>query len=233
MSYTAQGLRLVSAMEAVTLSAVAGYVDAIGYLQLGGIYVANMSGNSVSIGIHAARTEWDAMWQKLLPVCCYVLALILTRLTVHIGSRQGVKRIASVALTAEIALLVLFTFVSGRAAGVVLASLAMGIQAGTVTRFNHVTIFTAFVTGSLVKFADYLSAWIISAASGPVERKQSKSFERAAWLLSVWLAYISGAFAGTLRFSSQGTPAVLWGCGGLACMVALDVCCPREFESET
>jgi uncharacterized membrane protein YoaK (UPF0700 family) len=224
---------LGGAAEAVVLTLIAGYVDGAGYLRIGGIYVANMSGNSVSIGLHAAKADWSGMLQKLLPVGCYVLGLILTRLMVRVGRRQHFKRVASVALTVEIALLILFAYSSGKVIGIVSAALAMGIQASTLTRFNRVTVYTAFVTGSLVKFADHLSEWLLGRAHNDPERQRSKSFRNAVWFLAVWVAYVSGAFVGALRFAKQGSPAVLWGCAGLFCILALDLCCPRELDSET
>ena len=46
------------AVMAALLTCVGGYVDSIGYLHLGQIYVANMSGNSVALGIHSAWLDW-------------------------------------------------------------------------------------------------------------------------------------------------------------------------------
>jgi len=74
---------------------------------------------------------------------CYVLGLIVTRLIVRIASRRRFTRVASVALTIEIALLILFVLASGKIAGIVFAALAIGIQAATITRFDRVTVYTA------------------------------------------------------------------------------------------
>ena len=46
---------------AVTLSAVAGYVDAIGFLKLGGFFVSFMSGNSTRLGVGLATAHWSAV----------------------------------------------------------------------------------------------------------------------------------------------------------------------------
>jgi uncharacterized membrane protein YoaK (UPF0700 family) len=40
---------------ACALSALAGYVDAIGFLHLGGLFVAFMSGNSTRMGVSLAE----------------------------------------------------------------------------------------------------------------------------------------------------------------------------------
>jgi uncharacterized membrane protein YoaK (UPF0700 family) len=43
---------------ACALSAVAGYVDGIGFLQLGGLFVSFMSGNSTRMGVSLAAEDW-------------------------------------------------------------------------------------------------------------------------------------------------------------------------------
>src|SRR3984893_7186608 len=43
---------------ACALSALAGYVDAIGFLHLGGLFVAFMSGNSTRMGVSLAEGQW-------------------------------------------------------------------------------------------------------------------------------------------------------------------------------
>src|ERR1700731_3744758 len=43
---------------ACALSALAGYVDAIGFLHLGGLFVSFMSGNSTRMGVSLAAGDW-------------------------------------------------------------------------------------------------------------------------------------------------------------------------------
>ena len=42
---------------ACALSAMAGYVDGIGFLHLGGLFVSFMSGNSTRMGVELAKGE--------------------------------------------------------------------------------------------------------------------------------------------------------------------------------
>ena len=46
-------------MLAATLSALAGYVDAVGFMTLGGFFVSFMSGNSTRLGVGLALGEWS------------------------------------------------------------------------------------------------------------------------------------------------------------------------------
>src|SRR3954453_2729550 len=58
--------------RAALLAGIAGYVDAICYLRLGGAFAANMTGNLVEVGLAAAQGQWgDALW------CASLLASFL------------------------------------------------------------------------------------------------------------------------------------------------------------
>ena len=46
-------------MLAATLSALAGYVDAVGFMTLGGFFVSFMSGNSTRLGVGLSLGEWE------------------------------------------------------------------------------------------------------------------------------------------------------------------------------
>src|ERR1700685_651255 len=134
---------------------LAGFVDAIGFLSLGHIYTANMSGNSVELGIQFASQNWPEVIRRFWPVVTYVIGLVFCRILVQFGARQHIRSIASIAWFSEIALLIpaclspndpgaqsslSFAFVG------LLAS-AMGIQNATLTHFSSVTPNTGFVTG--------------------------------------------------------------------------------------
>jgi uncharacterized membrane protein YoaK (UPF0700 family) len=41
------------------LSALAGYVDGIGFLHLGGLFVSLMNGNSTRMGVSLAAGDWS------------------------------------------------------------------------------------------------------------------------------------------------------------------------------
>src|ERR1700712_887782 len=50
---------------ACALSALAGYVDGIGFLYLGGLFVSFMSGNSTRMGVSLAEGHWRDAAQAL------------------------------------------------------------------------------------------------------------------------------------------------------------------------
>src|SRR5216683_1717023 len=50
---------------ACALSALAGYVDGIGFLHLGGLFVSFMSGNSTRMGVSLAEGHWSSASEAL------------------------------------------------------------------------------------------------------------------------------------------------------------------------
>src|ERR1700740_842479 len=58
---------------ACALSALAGYVDAIGFLHLGGLYVSFMSGNSTRMGVSLAEGQWSGAGEWPALIALFVL----------------------------------------------------------------------------------------------------------------------------------------------------------------
>src|SRR5438045_203901 len=57
---------------ACALSALAGYVDGIGFLHLGGLFVSFMSGNSTRMGVSLAEAQWLSAAQALGLIALFV-----------------------------------------------------------------------------------------------------------------------------------------------------------------
>src|SRR5947209_7366063 len=58
---------------ACALSALAGYVDAIGFLHLAGLYVSFMSGNSTRMGVSLAEGQWWNALESLGLIALFVI----------------------------------------------------------------------------------------------------------------------------------------------------------------
>ena len=201
---------------AAFLTWIAGFVDAVGYISLGHVYTANMSGNTVAIGIHAVSREWPALLERIWPVLTYFGGLLFCRLLIAYGARQRIRRIATPALLIEIGLLVPVCLISGPVKGTAaelsvayigLLAVAMGIQNAALTHFSTLTVHTGFVTGTLLKCAENMAKYI-DWAWDQVRRKEQplskvfrgstrqKAFRMSAWLGLIWLAYVIGACCG-------------------------------------
>ncbi len=216
------------ALLAIVLTILAGYVDAIGYLSLGHVYVANMSGNSIAVGIHASRFEPWEVWRFAWPILSFAFGLLLSRVVVSWGVYRKWRSLAAPAIALEALALGGFMAFRGGVAGVFLAACAMGIQAATLSRFNGVTVYTSFVTGSLVKFAESLGECVIGLIT-PARVERSNLFS-IWWFFSVWVAYVSGAFLGATaldRLAGASIPFALLALGALA---VTDLVVPSQLD---
>jgi uncharacterized membrane protein YoaK (UPF0700 family) len=237
---------------AALLTWIAGFVDAVGFISLGHIYTANMSGNTVAIGIQAVSQNWPETLRRATPVLAYFIGLLFCRLLIEVGARKRIRSIATVALVFEIALLIPVCAIPGlwadRAievslAYVALLALAMGIQNGALTHFSSLTVHTGFVTGTLVKCAERTAKYLTWIFDEICQRDQpliavirrsgkEKQFQLSAWLLMIWLAYVAGAVCGsfgdyTFSFRSLIVPiAVLLG------IVVIDLKYPLALKEE-
>jgi uncharacterized membrane protein YoaK (UPF0700 family) len=242
--------RRVPLLLAVFLTWMAGFVDAVGYISLGHIYTANMSGNSVAIGIHAVSGEWAEALRRLWPVVAYFGGLLFCRLLITYGAQRRIRRIATPALLCEIGLLlpVCLTSLNGSTAALPVAcvgllAIAMGIQNAALTHFSTLTVHTGFVTGTLVKCAEYMAkylAWVWDqigknrhSVSAVIRRSNREAtFRMTVWLTVIWAAYVLGACCGALgdhlfRLRSLVVPIVC-----LAGVSALDLKHPLAVREE-
>ncbi len=74
---------------AAGLSAVAGYVDAVGFLKLGGFFVSFMSGNSTRLGVGIATGHWEMARTALMLIGLFVAGATLGAL---VARRAGEGR---------------------------------------------------------------------------------------------------------------------------------------------
>jgi uncharacterized membrane protein YoaK (UPF0700 family) len=195
---------------AALLAGIAGYVDAICYLRLGGAFAANMTGNLVEVGLAAAQGQWgDALWCASLLVA-FLLGILAARLVLRI------QHSARLSLLLEAAIIVVAaTGVLGIAAVPVLAA-AMALQNEAVTH-GIVALNVGFITGDLQRIGERL----IPAAEPAEPRKRDN---RVALLLTILFFYAAGAAIGALL--------ARWGEGTLilpAALLAATVLLPERW----
>ena len=109
---------------ACALSALAGYVDGIGYLHLGGLFVSFMSGNSTRMGVSLAEGHWPVAVQAFGLVVLFVVGAAGGSLIVlgHGAHRQPWVLFVEALLLALAALLYALGFSNSAIAAIVLAT---------------------------------------------------------------------------------------------------------------
>jgi uncharacterized membrane protein YoaK (UPF0700 family) len=191
---------------AASLSALAGFVDAIAFLALGGFFVSFMSGNSTRLGVGAAAGLADALTAGGL-IAAFVAGVAAGTLA---GRRFDGHRAAAV-LTLVAALLAVAAFAGAAGwigAAAAAMALAMGAENAIFERNGEVRIGLTYMTGTLVRAGQ----GIASALSGG---------ERFGWAphLLLWLGLVAGATAGAAAFASFGLQA-LWAATAAASTLA-------------
>src|SRR5260370_39218911 len=88
------------------LSALAGYVDAVGFLHLGGLFVSFMSGNSTRMGVSLAEGHWQNAAKALGLIGLFVIGAAAGSLIVlgRGAHRQSLVLLAEALLLAGAAL---------------------------------------------------------------------------------------------------------------------------------
>jgi uncharacterized membrane protein YoaK (UPF0700 family) len=148
-------------MLLLVLTMVTGLVDAVSYLKLGHVFVANMTGNVVFLGFAVAGGADFSLPASLAAVAAFLAgALAGGRLGLRIGHHRG--RYLAVATYIEIGLIGAALAISAIAAGsegslqyalIVLLALAMGLQNATARRLAVPDLTTTVLTLTLTGLA--------------------------------------------------------------------------------
>lgn len=191
---------------AISLAALAGFVDAIGFLSASGYFVSFMSGNTTRLGVDLAGNPRGALVPALL-IGGFVAGV--TAGTV-IAAKAGSRRKAAV--LALVAALLAGAAIAGStghgAAMLALVVIGMGAINLTFQRGGEVAVGLTYMTGALVKAGQAIGAALMGA-------------RRSGWgrHLMLWAALAGGAVGGGLAFAQIGQ-AALWGAAGWAALMA-------------
>jgi uncharacterized membrane protein YoaK (UPF0700 family) len=173
---------------ACALSALAGYVDAIGFLHLGGLFVAFMSGNSTRMGVSLAEGHWQKAAEALGLIVLFVIGAAAGSLIVlgRGANRQPFVLLAEALLLAASALCYAFDLQNAAVAAMVLA---MGLENAVFQIQGGGGLGLTYVTGALVKVGQLVAAALTGGA-------------RWAWApnLLLWAALVMGSLCGALAY---------------------------------
>lgn len=183
--------------RAGALCLTAGFADAVSYTTLGGIFAANMTGNSVLIVIAASRGDDARVLASILTLGAFLagacLAAVLRRLTQR----------PLAALLGAAALLVAATFVpAATLARLGLVASAMGLQGAAITRFGSIGMQTVVVTATMIRLADNLVEHLMPARLEPIWG--ATRLEALAWS-----SYCLGAVLALLAMRAVARPLLL------------------------
>jgi uncharacterized membrane protein YoaK (UPF0700 family) len=193
----------------VGLAAVAGFVDAVGYLQLGGVFVSYMTGNTtkLAVGLDGDVSAKAGIAAAVIALFLGgVVAANLLRRSLTRGQQPAVIGLVTALLTAGSLLqdagLPIWTI------GV--AAVAMGAENAVFESKGEVSIGLTYMTGTLVKAGDHIADALLG---GPP----------FAWLGYAvrWFGLLCGAILGGLMFQKVGLDALWLAAAAAACLTVL------------
>ena len=228
----------IARTSAVALTGVAGFVDAMGYLALLRVYTANMSGNSIAVGMEAVRGQWRETARRFLPIAAFFLGLTLAGIVVEAGRRWGLSRRVSLALSIELVCLISFVFLARplarqsatfgdsepRAASLVaLAAVAMGAQNASLRETGALNTYTTHVTGTLTRLS-YAAVQSVARAISP--RPSRARASSLSFLTALWVVYIAGAAIAAICWQRVGPITMLIPAAFVLAVIVIDLAHP-------
>ncbi|WP_416443713.1 YoaK family protein [Leucobacter sp. HNU] len=191
------------------LAGAAGFVDAIGFILSGGLFVSFMSGNSTQAGVEISRGEVQTAAVALSLVAGFVLGVLAGRVLGLLTERVRIGgRILGLgaALFAATGIVVLWPH-----PGFSLAALAavMGAMNTLFIVAGRAQVAITYATGTLVSFGIGLADRIVGG-------------HRGGWVrpLLLWASITLGALLGSLAWRAMGALALLVAAGAL-CVLGL------------
>jgi uncharacterized membrane protein YoaK (UPF0700 family) len=188
----------------VLLTLVSGIVDAVSYLRLGHVFVANMTGNVVFLGFAAAGTPGISAPGSIVAMAFFAGgAIVAGRLIIRHEAHRG--RLLVAATSVQLALVVVATVIAallppstelGRYLVTAIMALAMGIQNAAARRIGIPDLTTTVVT---MTFTALAAESPVAGGRGP------QPWRRITAVVSMCV----GAFIGALLVLRVGAVAAL------------------------
>lgn len=182
-----------------TITAMAGFVDGVGFVHFGGYFLSFMSGNSTRSSAALMTGDFAGWALAMSLVGCFVGGVILaTLLTLRL---EKLRRPVAMYFSA---VLLLAAAISGQALPQLTALLlaaAMGAVNVSYTRSGEVALGLTYMTGTLVKLGQALGGAIIGLATGSDRGGYRMLWTRYALL---WLMITIGSLGGVLAYLRLG-----------------------------
>ena len=187
---------------AVVLSATAGFVDAVGFLEVGGYFVSFMSGNSTRMVVDLAAGELGGAGVAAVVLASFFTGAVAGAVVTRI--RTGADRPAVLALVAAglLAASALHALTPATLFGVPVAMVVVTASMGAMNSVFHsggeVSLGLTYMTGAVVKSAHRLVDALAGGSWAPYRHQ-----------LALWSALVLGGVAGAVAHAASGGLALL------------------------
>lgn len=188
---------------AMTLAAVAGFLDAHIFQHVTPVFVANHSGNLIKLGMDIGDRRWDEAAISLCAIAAFATGVAAATLFLRRGGSEESRRRVAVLLAAEAVLLIAVfvaiavldideTFAPGIREYVVVlvAAGTMGLQTAALGRVGTTAVSTTFGSGSIARIGEHTA---LGAFAPGEDEDRRLHFRAARVLILVITAYVVGA----------------------------------------
>lgn len=182
----------------ISLSAMAGYVDAVGFLHLSGYFISFMSGNSTKLAVNLANNNMHDAVRLLAIILLFIGGTVIGFLVRHFSAFN--MAIINVMIT--VTTLLLFAAICYLAnlyyPAIAFMVMAMGAENAILQRNGDVLTGLTYMTGALVKIGQRVATAITGG-------------DKFTWVpyLLLWLGLVAGGIAGALSFKLIGLKSLL------------------------
>lgn len=203
------GLRRREKTLAVVLAATAGFVDAVGFLEVGGYFVSFMSGNSTRMVVELAEGDLGGAGIAAVVLVSFFLgaaggALVTRRR--NLDDRPAVlSLVALLLLTALTLQLVTSATVLGVPVGLAVVAGAMGAMNSVFHNQGEVSLGVTYMTGAVVKSAHRLVDALFGGSWAPYLQQ-----------VALWSSLVCGGVLGAVLQVYVGVAAL-----GVAAVVVI------------
>jgi uncharacterized membrane protein YoaK (UPF0700 family) len=173
----------------VGLAGLAGFVDAVGFIKLGGFFISFMSGNSTRFAVNFSHHELGPVFLPLALICLFVIGVMLGTIIEQYTRKPAI-------VMGFVTLMLFFAAgLAGAGTGTLAVAfmvLAMGAENIVLVKQGQVTVGVTYMTGTLVKLGQKLAGVL----RGDTSRE---------WIpyLCLWAALVIGAVLGAVAFSQM------------------------------
>lgn len=188
---------------AITLAACAGFVDAHVYLNVTPVFVANMSGNLIHLGMFTGLGDWREAVASIVAFAGVAASIVHHDHQIQRGLPIGPSRLLAVEATLVVALSLLVARLhvgftaqpSPRDLPILLiGGVAMGLQAGSLRRVGEISVATTYGTGAIVRIGEKVALGARGADRVAAHRRRVT----IAVLAIVLCSYVAGAIAAAI-----------------------------------
>ena len=216
----------------VLLAGITGFVDAVGFASLLGVFPANQSGNLIFLGMAIGGHGPTPGWRTATAIVSFGVGAAIGFLA---GRRLGGRWRGPMLLGSELLVLLVVIVITGPIVVdhveqgftgfvvIALTSLAMGVQTEAIRHAAGVAVATTYETGALVRISEVMSA--------PFRQGGEPRYAKHLVVLSsIILAYLGGAAIGATTIG-RGRWSLLVPCAVLAVLVVVWAVRPTWFAA--